>query len=208
MKCPKCSFISFDYNDACPKCNKDLAGERDLMGLPSYKPKPLSVLAPLNAYNTDISGDMTRNTEAPLTEETMDVVPDELLISLDDLSDDEPLPIQMEPDPTQAAPEQKADDEIFLDLSLPDSEETESQENDIWDPEAVQEIEAAIEFDDTTETTPDLFVKEEDALEMTPELFVKEEPPGEAKEKEPVFELELEPLEFDLDLEKPDEKKS
>jgi len=194
MKCPKCSFISFDYNDACPRCNKDLTNERDLMGLPSYKPKPLSMLAPLNAYTTDISGDMTRNTEAPLTEEAMDAVPEELLISLDDLSDDEPLPTQMESDPTQAEPEQKVDDEIFLDLSLPDSEETESQINNVLDPEAVQEIEADIEFDDVSEKEPD--------------LFVKEEAPGEAKGKEPIFELELEPLEFDLDLEETDKKTS
>jgi len=194
MKCPKCSFISFDYNDACPRCNKDLTNERDLMGLPSYKPKPLSMLAPLNAYTTDISGGMTRNTEVPLTEEAMDAVPEELLISLDDLSDDEPLPTQMEFDPTQAEPEQKVDDEIFLDLSLPDSEETESQINNVLDPEAVLEIEADIEFDDVSEPTPDLFVKEE-AL-------------GEAKEKESIFELELEPLEFDLDLEETDEKTS
>jgi len=194
MKCPKCSFISFDYNDACPRCNKDLTNERDLMGLPSYKPKPLSMLAPLNAYTTDISGDMTRNTEAPLTEEAMDAVPEELLISLDDLSHEEPLPTQMESDPTQAEPEQKVDDEIFLDLSLPDSEETESQINNVLDPEAVQEIEADIEFDDVSEKEPD--------------LFVKEEAPGEAKGKEPIFELELEPLEFDLDLEETDKKTS
>ncbi|MBC8466679.1 MAG: hypothetical protein H8D55_02455 [Deltaproteobacteria bacterium] len=194
MKCPKCSFISFDYNDACPRCNKDLTNERDLMGLPSYKPKPLSMLAPLNAYTTDIPGGMARNTEVPLAEESMDAVPEELLISLDELSDDEPLPIQIETDPTQAEPEQKVDDEIFLDLSLSNSEETESQINDILDPEAVQKIEADIEFDDVSEPTPDLFVKEE-AL-------------GEAKEKESIFELELEPLEFDLDLEETDEKTS
>ncbi|HIJ58875.1 MAG TPA: hypothetical protein HPP41_04340 [Deltaproteobacteria bacterium] len=194
MKCPKCSFISFDYNDACPRCNKDLTNERDLMGLPSYKPKPLSMLAPLNAYTTDIPAGMTRNTEVPLTEESMDAVPEKLLISLDDLSDDEPLPIQIETDPTQAEPEQKVGDEIFLDLSLPNSEETESQINDILDPEAVQKIEADIEFDDVSKPTPD--------------LFVKEEAPGEAKEKESIFELELEPLELDLDLEETDEKTS
>ena len=188
MKCPKCNFVSFDYNDACPKCKKDLTNERNLMGFPPYKPKPLSMLAPLNEYNTDISGGMTRDTEAPLTEETMDTVPEELLISLDDLSDDEPLPVQMEPDPTQAQPGQKADDEILLDLGLPDSEETESLKNDIWD------LEPEIKFDDT--------------LEPTLDPFAKEEAPGEEKKEEPIFELELEPLEFDVDVEKPDEKKS
>ena len=258
MKCPKCSFISFDYNDACPKCNKDLTNERDMMGLPSYKPKPLSVQASLNANNSDISDDMSGDTEVPLTEKTMDAVPDELLISLDDLSDDEPLAAQIESDdeplavqiesapteaepeltvddeifldldlpdseeiesddeplavqmesaPTEAEPEQTVDDEIFLDLSLPDSEEIEYQENDNLDPEAIQEIGASIESNDTSEIIPDLIVKEETTTEITPDLFVKEETPGKTEETESIFELELEPLEFELDLEESDEKK-
>ena len=194
MKCPKCNFVSFDYNDVCPKCRKDLTHERDLMGLPSYKPKPLSLLTPLDAYKSEITGDMTRDTPPRLAKETMDDVPEELLISLDDLSDDEPVPIQMESDPIQAEPEQKIDDEIILDLDLPNSEEAKFEKDDPWDPEAVEEIMADIEFDDASEKTPD--------------LFVREEAPGEAKEKESMFELELEPLEFDLDLEEPDGKTS
>jgi len=194
MKCPKCNFISFDYNDACPKCGKDLTHERDLMGLPSYKPKPLSLLAPLNAYNSEITGDMTRNAPVRSAKEAMDDVPGELLISLDDLSEDESVQIQMESDPTQAEPEQKIDDEIILDLGLPDFEETKSEEDNAWDPEAVEEIMADIEFDDVSEKEP--------------ELFVEEKAPDEAKGQESIFELELEPLEFDLDLEEPDKKTS
>ena len=224
MKCPKCSFISFDYNDACPKCGKDLTHERDLMDLPSYKPRALSLLAPLNAYS-EIPGDTTRNGQLPLAKEAMDDVPEELLISLDDLSndealpiqiesdptqaepgqktgellislddlsDDEPVPIQIESDPTQAEPEQKVDDEIIFDMNLTNSEEAESKKDDLWDPEALEERMADIKFDDASEKTPDLFAGEE-AL-------------GEAKEQEPIVELELEPLEFDLELEEPDKK--
>lgn len=202
MKCPKCNFISFDYNDACPKCGKDLTDERDLMGLPSYKPKPLSLLAPLNAYNSEIMGDITKNAPVRSAKEAMDDIPGELLISLDDLSEDEsvqiqdeePAQIQMESDPTQAEPEQKIDDEIILDLDLPDFEETKSEEDNAWDPEAVEEIIADIEFDDVSEKEP--------------ELFVEEKAPDEAKDQESIFELELEPLEFDLDLEEPDKKTS
>jgi len=193
MKCPKCSFISFDYNDACPKCGKDLTHERDLMDLPSYKPKPLSSVDPLNAYS-EIPGDTTGDGQPPLAEEAMDDVPEELLISLDDLSDDEPVPIQIESDPTQAEPEQKVDDEIIFDMNLTNSEEAESKKDDLWDPEALEERMADIKFDDASEKTPD--------------LFAVEEAPGEAKGQEPILELELEPLEFDLELEKPDEKTS
>jgi len=40
MKCPKCRYISFDYNEVCPKCNKDLSSERKKMNLSDYKPNP------------------------------------------------------------------------------------------------------------------------------------------------------------------------
>lgn len=40
MKCPKCRYISFDYNEVCPKCNKDLTSERKKMNFPDYKPNP------------------------------------------------------------------------------------------------------------------------------------------------------------------------
>ena len=191
MKCPKCSFISFDYNDACPKCGKDLTHERDLMDLPSYEPRALSPLDPLNAY-PDIPSDTTGDGQPPLAEEAMDDVPEELLISLDDLSDDEHVPIQIESDPTQAEPEQKIDDEIIFDMDLLNSEEAESKKDDLLGPEALEERMADIKFDDESEKAPDVFAGEE-AL-------------SQAKGQEPMIELELEPLELDLEVEKPDEK--
>ena len=38
MKCPKCGYISFDYNQVCPKCNKDISIEQKRLNLPDYKP--------------------------------------------------------------------------------------------------------------------------------------------------------------------------
>jgi len=38
MKCPKCRYISFDYNQVCPMCRKDLTGVRNVLDLPDYKP--------------------------------------------------------------------------------------------------------------------------------------------------------------------------
>jgi len=152
MKCPKCNFISFDYNNVCPTCGKDLSHERALMDLPSYKPKPFSLLAPLNVYS-EMPGDTTRNGHLRLAEEAKDDAPEELLISLDDLSDDEPVPMQIESDPTQAEPKQEMDDEIIFDLSLPNSEEAKSKKDDLWNPEALEQRMADIKFDDTSEKT-------------------------------------------------------
>jgi hypothetical protein len=47
MKCPKCGYISFDYNEVCPKCNKGITPEREKMKLPSFKPAPPSLLGTL-----------------------------------------------------------------------------------------------------------------------------------------------------------------
>jgi hypothetical protein len=45
MKCPKCGYTSFDYNERCPKCNKDLTQDREWINLPSFKPNPPPLLS-------------------------------------------------------------------------------------------------------------------------------------------------------------------
>jgi hypothetical protein len=58
MKCPKCGYISFDYNDACPKCNKDISAEREKMNLPSYAPNPPSLLTALTGEGDEPEFDL------------------------------------------------------------------------------------------------------------------------------------------------------
>jgi hypothetical protein len=41
MLCPKCDYNSFDYNENCPKCGKDIRPIRKL--LPAESPKPEAV---------------------------------------------------------------------------------------------------------------------------------------------------------------------
>lgn len=53
MKCPKCRYVSFDYNEVCPKCNKDLTSERKKMNLPDYKPNPPFLLGALTGDLSD-----------------------------------------------------------------------------------------------------------------------------------------------------------
>ena len=38
MKCPKCGYISFDYNQVCPKCSKDITAEQAMLNLPAFRP--------------------------------------------------------------------------------------------------------------------------------------------------------------------------
>lgn len=47
MKCPKCGYISFDYNLSCPKCNKDISAEQEKLHIPAFRPDPPSLLGAL-----------------------------------------------------------------------------------------------------------------------------------------------------------------
>lgn len=58
MKCPKCGYTSFDYNERCPKCNKDLTQDREWINLPSFKPNPPSLLAEAGLQGTGSELDM------------------------------------------------------------------------------------------------------------------------------------------------------
>src|SRR4030042_632265 len=47
MRCPKCGYISFDYNQVCPKCNKNSADEQAKPNIPAFRPTPPSLLGVL-----------------------------------------------------------------------------------------------------------------------------------------------------------------
>jgi len=47
MKCPKCGYVSFDHNDSCPKCNRNLSSERERLNLTPFPPDPPFLLAAL-----------------------------------------------------------------------------------------------------------------------------------------------------------------
>ena len=44
MKCPKCGYISFDFNEKCPKCSRDLKEIRDKLILFPFEPSPVNWL--------------------------------------------------------------------------------------------------------------------------------------------------------------------
>ncbi len=47
MRCPKCGYVSFDHNESCPKCNRNLSQERERLNLISFSPEPPFLLAGL-----------------------------------------------------------------------------------------------------------------------------------------------------------------
>ena len=55
MKCPKCGYISFDFNQICPKCSRDITTERDKLHLPPFRPDPPSLLGALTGEGSETS---------------------------------------------------------------------------------------------------------------------------------------------------------
>jgi hypothetical protein len=53
MKCPKCGYISFDYNLSCPKCNKDISSEQEKLHIPAFRPDPPFLLGSLTGEAND-----------------------------------------------------------------------------------------------------------------------------------------------------------
>ena len=76
MKCPKCGYISFDYNQRCPRCNKDLGPEQKKRNLVVFKHNPPFFLGSLTgeADNVDVphGAGMVDDFEA-LEEEDLDM---------------------------------------------------------------------------------------------------------------------------------------
>jgi hypothetical protein len=67
MKCPKCGYISFDYNQRCPKCNKDLGPEQKRRNLVAFKHNPPfflgSLTGDLNEIDVPPDADMAEEIE-------------------------------------------------------------------------------------------------------------------------------------------------
>jgi hypothetical protein len=63
MKCPKCSYISFDHNQVCPKCEKDITTEQAKLNLPLFLANPPFLLASLIGEMEEVQGDYDIGTQ-------------------------------------------------------------------------------------------------------------------------------------------------
>lgn len=99
MKCPKCSYISFDHNQVCPKCSKDISGEQAKLNLPTYKDNPPSLLGMLIGAGDESSAGFTIDSSSAMDTPIMETdgidfgeEDQELEISLNDESGEFELP--------------------------------------------------------------------------------------------------------------------
>jgi hypothetical protein len=72
MKCPKCSYISFDFNQVCPKCNKDIAVEQAKLHIPSFRPEAPALLGALIGEADDSSTSVAVDTSTGIDSGELD----------------------------------------------------------------------------------------------------------------------------------------
>lgn len=109
MRCPKCGFISFDYNESCPKCNRNLSSERQRLNMIDFNPEPPYLLGRLlgdlnesgmhlHPAGTDSFDVLQEDIEFEAETEEVEIAAQqehekaEIEIELDGLSDQETLP--------------------------------------------------------------------------------------------------------------------
>jgi len=81
MKCPKCKYTTFDYFDKCPRCGKDLSGEKAKLHIMSIKPNTPFLLGSL-------TGDLNDSSAAFVVPESVKDSGDSMSIDAGEIYDD------------------------------------------------------------------------------------------------------------------------
>jgi hypothetical protein len=114
MRCPKCGYISFDYNKFCPKCNKDIADEQTKLNLHNYKPNAPSLLGMLVGAGDESSSGFTLDS-ATARERAGTAIEDKssaiIEQEMDFSDDDQELEISLSDDTELELPEISMDDQ-------------------------------------------------------------------------------------------------
>ncbi len=134
MKCPKCNYISFDYNQTCPKCKKSLSEVRGKMNHFPFKPCPISLAdftgkEPAESVSMDFgmeetaelefsgSKDFDFQPESASSQLSLEDESDDLSLDFDELAMDDAAPVASQKEQTAAAEDSL---EAGLDFSFED----------------------------------------------------------------------------------------
>jgi len=200
MKCPKCSYTSFDYQQECKKCGEILDGSRKSLNLKMGVP---TMFADIGKQTEELS-DLDNSPKETTFVDTQD----EQLESGVLLGDEFSTPAASNHD---AAPEVDLNLENELELGGlgsmnnmdPRSEsefELDQQENTVLD-----EIELSPDFSDNTESDPELIKNastplDDSGLDLFAESAGTEKIPADQLENDIAFELSMNDSEIDLSL--------
>lgn len=168
MKCPKCSYNSFECNDLCPKCANDLTRHKQTFGIttlvlsPASRQELLAQIAPEKA-------------STPAMEAAVEAVPETDFVVVE----------QEEDIPVFATTAPDTDDQATLELTEQASATDQSNDNPFaFLDSTAQKPEKTISFDDPFA----------DLLETT--THIDETPPPLPMQENPLQEAELDPFIF------------
>jgi hypothetical protein len=147
MRCPKCGYISFDYNKFCPKCNKDISDEQTKLNLHTYKHNTPALLSMLVGAGDESSSGFTLDSTAALQRGgAVDNYSTDIIDQGMDFSDDDhELEISLSDDSELELPE------VSLDDQSSDMDNLELEEDDVLALETDEE-----EIDTSADTGDDL----------------------------------------------------
>jgi hypothetical protein len=152
MKCTKCSYISFDYNEICPKCNKDISFEREKMNLPTFRPNPPFLLGSLAGVSkgSEEAPLMDDGPVSPAAQQNIDIELEEPMAAEVSLGEfDDTYKLKASPDTAYAGAGDLVD---TVELS---GQTTEPEEVDIFlEEEGIQELSIDLEDFDIEEPGP------------------------------------------------------
>jgi hypothetical protein len=93
MKCPKCKYTTFDYFDTCPRCGKDILGEKAKLHIIAIKPNTPFLLGSL-------TGDLNDSSAAFVVPESVKKASESMTLNADGIYDDgSELNINMDEEP-------------------------------------------------------------------------------------------------------------
>ena len=202
MRCKKCGFISFDFNQACPKCNRGLSDEQRSLNLPAFRPEPPMLLGRLlgESYDdadTDIIPDQPTIMQEP--EPARNAGFDaSMSVDLDDevsFEEEELDVVSLAPASKSRTGSEKEDIEPILELEDISAEESEGISQNRGQVE--EELDLMLESDD--------LILEESMIESSGDISSREEgaePGGKEGVGEEDVAFNLDDLSFeDLDIE-------
>jgi len=114
MKCPKCKYTTFDYAETCPRCGKDLSGEKAKLHIIGIKPNTPFLLGSL-------TGDLNDSSSAFVIPESVNEASESMTIDADEIYDDgSDLNINIDEEPVA---DSESIDDLDLKLEMSDEEE-------------------------------------------------------------------------------------
>ncbi|MBN1848242.1 MAG: hypothetical protein JW932_06615 [Deltaproteobacteria bacterium] len=210
MRCPKCGYVSFDYNQTCPRCNKDISAEVGKLGLTSFKPEPPSLLGALTgeANESHVDLDLRASSKFTGTDEMEDGLSGSQVLEMPDVKIGEEESIDLSEGEESLDNDLNADlgdsrafddDTIDFDEPIP----TESAQDDTMDLDLDIEEEPRADSSADEEPLTEEFNEEDvldleldDSIKKTPDLNQPVSPPTQQADS---LELELDAISLDED---------